>query len=384
MLLRTLLLPLVCVACACAAATPGEDTDPTPDAGVEAPADAGVNASPDAGVDAGTDAGATQVLSFPGDDASWPTVDPASAGWDVAKLNAALDFAGSRDTRSLVILQDGRILAERYWSVGPNFMRDIASAQKSIVSVLVGIAVEKQLLTLDESISGVLGAGWSNADAEAEARITVRHLLTMTSGLGLTLEAQAAPGTTWLYNNDAYHRLQLVLEKRSGLGIDALSRAWLFQPLGATHSEWAPRAQTDSQGLALWGLSMSARDLARFGLLMMADGAWNGTQVAPSEYLATATRPSQALNPAYGQLFWLNGQAFTLIPPASARIDGPLIPSAPQDVFAGLGKDDQKVYVSRSLRLVVTRLGAQAGTRTAETLSDFDEELWSRLMDARH
>ncbi|MCY1018844.1 serine hydrolase domain-containing protein [Pyxidicoccus sp. MSG2] len=384
MLLRALLLALVCVACACAAATPDEAPDATPDAGEEVPADAGVNASLDAGVDAGTDAGATQVLIFPGDDASWPTVDPASAGWDVAKLNAALDFAGSRNTRSLVILQDGRILAERYWAVGPNFMRDIASAQKSIVSVLVGIAVEKQLLTLDETVSGVLGAGWSNADAEAEARITVRHLLTMTSGLGLTLEAQAAPGTTWLYNNDAYHRLQLVLEKRSGLGIDALSRAWLFQPLGATHSEWAPRAQADSQGLPLWGLSMSARDFARFGLLMMADGAWNGTQVAPSAYLATATRPSQALNPAYGQLFWLNGQAFTLIPPGSARIDGPLIPSAPQDVFAGLGKDDQKVYVSRSLRLVVTRLGAQAGTRTAETLSDFDEELWSRLMDARH
>lgn len=371
--LRALLITLACAVCACATDTPSEDVD------------AGLDVTPDAGVDATPDGGGTppMELVFPGDDASWPTVDPASAGWDVAKLNAALDFAGARNTRALVILQDGRILAERYWNVGPDFMRDVASVQKSVVSVLVGIAVEKQLLTLDESVSGVLGPGWSNADAEAEARITVRHLLTMTSGLGLTLAAQAAPGTTWLYNNDAYHRLRLVLERRSGLGIEALSRAWLFQPLGATRSQWGPRAQLDSKGLPLWGLLMSARDLARFGLLMMADGTWNGTRVAPSAYLATAIRSSQALNPAYGNLFWLNGQAFTLIPPVSARIDGPFIPSAPPDLFAGLGKDDQKVYVSRSLRLVVTRLGAQAGTRTAEALSDFDEELWSRLMAAR-
>ncbi|TQF16657.1 serine hydrolase [Myxococcus llanfairpwllgwyngyllgogerychwyrndrobwllllantysiliogogogochensis] len=371
--LRALFLALVCVVLACAPPAPEEGATETP------------TSQPEATVASPRDVphGLIAPLVFPTDDASWPTVSPASAGWDVAKLNAALDFAGSRDTRAIVILQDGKLLAERYWLANSNFMRDIASAQKSVVSVLVGIAVDKQLLSLDERVTPILGAGWSNTGALAEARITVRHLLTMTSGLNTSLGLQAAPGTTWLYNNDAYHRLRMILERRTGLGIDALSHAWLFNTLGATRSQWEQRSDVDSKGLPLWGLTMSARDLARFGLLLLADGAWAGTRVVSSAYLNTATNSSQTLNPAYGHLFWLNGKAFTLIPPLSARIDGPLIPSAPQDVFAGLGKDDQKVYVSRSLGLVVTRLGAQAGTRSAETLSDFDEELWARIMAAR-
>ncbi|MCP3097990.1 beta-lactamase family protein [Myxococcus sp. K15C18031901] len=363
---RSLLLSLTCVLwCSCAPAPVEDAKAPTPTTSPEEHA-----------LSAG--------LVFPQDDASWPTVDPATAGWDVAKLNAALDFAGSRQTRGLVILQDGRLLAERYWAATPNFMRDIASAQKSVVSVLVGIAVDKQLLTLDQSVTSLLGVGWSNTGPLLEARVTLRHLLTMTSGLDTSLQYDAAPGTKWLYNNDAYHRLRLVLERRTGLDIDTLSRAWLFQPVGATHSQWSQRADTDSKGLPLWGLEMNARDLARFGLLTLANGLWNGTRVAPATWLAAATAPSQSLNPSYGRLFWLNGQQFALIPPLSARIDGPLIPSAPQDLFAALGKDDQKVYVSRALGLVVTRIGAQAGTRTAETLSDFDEEFWVRLMAARN
>ncbi len=381
----SLLLALaVCALCACSPDTAPDDLDSTPDAGTEATPDAGADPVPDAGTSE-PDAGdlETATVVFPQDDASWPTVAPASAGWDTAKLNAVIDFVGSRDTRAFVILQDGRILAERYWGFGPNLRRDIASAQKSVIAVLVGIAVQKQLLTLDERVSDVLGAGWSNASATAEARITVRHLLTMSSGLTPTLTRMAEPGTVWLYNNDAYHRLRHVLERRTGMGIQELSQAWLFQPLGAVNSVWQARSDLDSKGLPLWGLHMSAKDLARFGLLMLAQGRWNGAQVAPADQLALATRPSQPLNPAYGHLFWLNGQAFALIPASHARQEGPLLPSAPPDLYAGLGQDDQKVYVVPSLGLVVTRLGAQAGERGAEALSDFDDLLWSLLMDAR-
>ncbi|AKQ64516.1 Beta-lactamase [Myxococcus hansupus] len=380
----SLLLALAaCVLCACSPDTSTDDMDSAPDSGVEAP-DAGGDAQPDAGTEE-PDAGAPEstALVFPQNDASWLRVDPASAGWDAAKLNAVIDFVGSRDTRAFVILQDGRILAERYWGFGLNLRRDIASAQKSVIAVLVGIAVQKQLLTLDEAVSEVLGTGWSNANAAAEARITVRHLLTMSSGLTPTLTRMAEPGAVWLYNNDAYHRLRHVLERRTGMGIQELSNAWLFQPLGAVNSAWYARTDLDSKGLPLWGLNMSAKDLARFGLLMQAQGRWNGTQVAPAAQLALATRPSQTLNPAYGHLFWLNGQDFALVPPGHARLEGALLPSAPPDLYAGLGKDDQKVYVVPSLGLVVTRLGPQAGERSAEALSDFDDTLWSMLMDAR-
>ncbi|ATB49663.1 serine hydrolase domain-containing protein [Corallococcus macrosporus] len=390
------LLPLIaaCALWGCAADPSTDNSEPTPDAGVEQPPpDAGTESLPDAGTepipDAGTepppDAGVNppRAIVFPQEDATWPTVAPSAAGWDTAKLNAVLDFVGSRDTRAFVIVQDGKLVAERYWNFGPNLRRDIASAQKAVVAILVGIAVDKQLLTLDESVSGVLGEGWSNADATSEARITVRHLLTMSSGLSLSLRRVAAPGTTWLYNNDAYHRLRHVLEARTGKDIQSLSEEWLFDALGARNSQWQERADLDSMGLPLWGLHMSARDLARFGLLMQARGAWNGVPVVSPAQVDLATHSSQALNPAYGHLFWLNGQAFSLVPPASTRVDGPMLPSAPPDLFAGLGKDDQKVYVVPSLGLVVTRLGAQAGERGTEALSDFDDTLWAMLMDAR-
>lgn len=342
--------------------------------------DAAVDAAPEAATDAND---AATSLYFPDDDATWAKVDPASAGWDAAKLQDALDFAASRSSRALVILLEGKILAEGYWGVDASFERDIASAQKSIVSLLVGLAIDRGLVHHEDTITSFLGAGWSNADAASEAKITVRHLLTMTSGLDTKLASPVPPGSAWLYNTDAYHRLQLVLEKVSGLGIESLSHQWLFDPIGAKNSHWAERAGlVDSKGLPYWGLSMTARDMARIGLCALARGKWRDARVLPEAYVHAATQPSQMLNPSYGYLWWLNGQSFVLSP-QGVHVDGPLVPHAPPDMVAALGKDDQKFYVSVTTGLVVTRLGAQAGTKSSEALSDFDDLLWTKILAAR-
>jgi CubicO group peptidase (beta-lactamase class C family) len=329
------------------------------------------------------DAPATPELTFPTDDASWPSADPSSSGWDAAKLDAALEFAGSRASKAVVILLRGKILAERYWTVDASFARDIASAQKSMLSLLTGIAVDKKLLALDETVTSILGAGWSNADAASEAKIQVVHLLSMTSGLDTKLGAPVPPGSAWLYNTDAYHRVQMVLEKKAGLTIEELSHQWLFDPIGAKSSHWQTRATTDSKGLPYWGLQMTARDMARVGLLVEAGGAWREASVVPSAWIETATHPSQTLNPSYGYLWWLNGQSFALLPGPGARSDGPIIPDAPADVVAALGAMDQKIYVAKTDGLVVTRLGGQAGTKSADALSDFDTLFWAKIMAAR-
>ncbi len=103
----------------------------------------------------------------------------------------------------------------------------------------------------------------------------------------------------------------------------------------------------------------------------------------PDEWYTASFSPTP-LNTAYGYLWWLNGQDTFRLPGQEGREQqGPLIPSAPSDMVAGLGKDDQKVYVAPSLGLVVARQGGRADTQTRQSLSGFDERLWSLLMQLR-
>lgn len=373
------LLVLAAAAAACSSTyggapsdVPAEVPEPTPvgDAGVATPA-ADADASP-----------AAEQLYFPPAGGTWATVDPASAGWDAGRLEAAAQLALQRASRTFIVLHNGRIMLERYAGADASSTRDIASAQKSITSLLVGIAVARKIIDPAATVTAVLGAGWSKADAASEAKITVAQLLSMTSGLDLSLGYAAPAGSAWLYNNDAYYRVKMVLEKKTGKDIATLSATWLFAPIGATQSTWGVRPGADSTGLPITGLAMSARDMARVGLLVQAGGAWSGAPVVPAAYLDVALDSSQALNPSYGLLFWLNGKSFALSP-GGVRVEGPLVPSAPKDLVAALGANDQKIYVVPSEGLVVVRQGGRATDVDVQALSGFDEELWAKLMLAK-
>lgn len=319
---------------------------------------------------------------FPPAGDTWETVDAAAAGFDPAKLAELTTFVEQSASNTFVILFDGRIVVEKYWSGSTaTSTRDIASAQKSVSSLLVGAAVAQNAFGLDDTVTSALGDGWSNGSVADEAGITVRHLLTMTSGLDTNLQHDAAPGTKWLYNTDAYHRLELVIETKTGKTLQEFTRAALFDPIGVGPSAWAKRQfQKDAKGVPISALEMTARDMARVGLLVMANGVWSGKAVVPSSYLTTALAPSQALNPSYGFLFWLNGQS-TLLKSGSLSTDM-LMPHGPTDIVAALGAGDQKIHVSRSTKLVVTRQGASAGEPGAAATA-WDDEIWTRIMAAR-
>src|SRR5690606_10121867 len=150
-----------------------------------------------------------------------------------------------------------QVIVERYWPIpepgaaygnligghtesgGP--VEDVASVQKSVVSVMVGIAADRALLSLDAPVASYLGAGWSRATSEQESRITVRHLLTMTSGLSTALEFEAPAGSLWRYNTNAYSKLVNVLEAVTGEGIAELTQTWVTEPLDMPHTAWRKR-----------------------------------------------------------------------------------------------------------------------------------------------
>jgi CubicO group peptidase (beta-lactamase class C family) len=317
---------------------------------------------------------------------AWSTARPSDAGFDSVALAAALDWAGTQASNGIVVLWRGRMVTERYWSGWDATTRGpLFSAGKTITSALVTQMIAEGRLTLDQSVSSILGAGWSRATAD-ESSITVRQLLSMSSGLDDSLKTVVAPGTRFYYNNPAYYQLFAVLESVSGLAMPQLATNRLFRPIGMERALTLPNTDTGEPGYIF---AASARDFARFGLLLQAGGRWNGMTVfTDSAALSQARRWSSTDNLSYGWLWWLNGGASHRTPgpyllPTNA---GPLIPSAPSDLVAAFGLNDKKLYLVPSLDLVVVRLGDAAPVSAGgspEAGSGFDEEFWRRLMAAR-
>lgn len=326
------------------------------------------------GVTAGpTAAGDDGYVPGSGDD--WETVDGEEAGWSPEGLEALAQLVESTNGRSLILLSGGRLLVERYFAgAASDTASDIFSCQKSVTSVLVGIAQAKGDLTIDDVASDHLGVGWSHAPEQAEGRITIRHLLTMTSGLDpTTLHFGDTAGQSWAYNTNAYQKLRPLLEAATGRDIGALTTEALFDPIGVSDSSaWGPRdraSATDHDGEPLWGLSMTARDLARFALLAQRRGRWGGVQVVDAAWLEESWTPIPQKRD-YGYLWWLMANR-----PGAAD-------ATPDDWVAALGAADQKVYVVPSLDLALVRQGLPAEDPT-EAASPFDRQLMAALLAAR-
>ncbi len=318
----------------------------------------------------------------------WQTIKPAQAGWNKDLLDEALAYAQNQKSSSVVIVHQGRIMAEGHWPVsGSMFYRlltddnnsqghvieDVASMQKSLVGILTVLASTKDLVKLNAPVSQYLGEGWSNSKPEQESAITLQHLLSMTSGLNPELAFQAPAGTQWLYNTNAYSQLVPILEQVTGQTIGEVTSLWLTDKIGMSDSEWGRRAWVlPGMDANKFGFLTSAQDMARLGLLMLNNGNWNGKTIIPAAELTQIHKPSQPLNPSYGKLWWLNGQTALR---DGEMITGGLVPSAPGDMYSALGALGRKLYVVPSLNLVVTRLGD-----TAE--KDFDQKFWQKLMAA--
>jgi CubicO group peptidase (beta-lactamase class C family) len=301
---------------------------------------------------------------------------PDASGWNEDALSAAVERARAGQSSDLVVLQDDRVVVDERWQ--PEALpQDVASTQKSVTSVLVGIAVGKGLVTCDDRVSDHLGDGWTGRNPpEVERAITVDHLLTMTSGLADDLSFVAPPGQWWDYNlGAAYHTTKRVVAAAAGRSIEDLTREWLTDPLAMTETAWRPRRWDDRlpprlrpsfeypDGAPIEGLDTSARDLVRFGRSVLRECVReDGTPLGVDErYRVAMTRPSQGLNPSYGLLWWLNGQPWFLPPKVREPVERPFFPGVPPDAYAALGAQDRLCVVVPSLDLVIARTGAAAG-----------------------
>jgi CubicO group peptidase (beta-lactamase class C family) len=309
---------------------------------------------------------------------TWDKTEPGSLGWDANKLTDLLKYLDSNNTGAFIILYKGRIVNETYWrGYNASTSAKIFSATKSIGAFLTGLAQEQGKLDIDKPVSDYLGAGWSNASLSQKTKITVKHLITMTSGLkdDLALSYDTTPGTRWFYNTTAYHKLYEVLAAAYGKSNALYTNEQLWSKIGMQNSFW----DTETNGGPT--MSCSARDMARFGSMILSKGSWSGTPIMTNAaYFSAMTASSQTLNPSYGYLWWLNGQSSFILPGnTGTSFSGELMPLAPADLIAALGYGDKKIYVVPSKELVVIRHGMPSNAPISYALSNFDNEIWKRL-----
>ena len=310
---------------------------------------------------------------------TWETKSLSELGWNENELQPLLDFLEEKNTKSFMVLHDGKIVIESYFNnhtaTSPWYW---ASAGKTLTTAITGIAESEGFININNKVSDYLGNGWTSAPLDKEHLITCKNLLSMTSGLNDALgnnvspdnlQYQADAGTRWAYHN-VYVKLQDVVAQSTGVSWDNYFNNKLKNKIGMTGA-WI--ASDDFN--VYWS---NTRSMARFGLLIYADGAWNNEQIIPQDYLDDAVNTSQNLNQAYGYMWWLNGKSTYRLPQTQFQFNGSLIPNAPNDMYCALGRDDQKIYIVPSKQLVIVRMGEPADD-TNFALSNFDNELWLRI-----
>jgi CubicO group peptidase (beta-lactamase class C family) len=323
------------------------------------------------------------AMYFPAASSSWETVSPSSLNWNEAELSSLYTYLQQKNTKAFIILHNGRIAAEHYFgtfTIDSNWYW--ASAGKTMTAFLVGIAQQEGKLNINNKTSQYLGAGWTSLSATKENLITVRHQITMTTGLDdgvadndctspACLQYKADAGTRWAYHNAPYTLLEKVVEAATGTNYNNYFQQKIRDKIGM-NGLWI-KSGWDNVYFS------TARSMARFGLLLLNKGKWNDNFIlTDADYFNSQINTSQNINLSYGYLTWLNGKSSYMLPQTQINFSGSLIPNAPADTYAALGKNDQKIYVVPSLNIVVIRMGESAGNVQLAT-SSFDNELWGKL-----
>ncbi len=317
----------------------------------------------------------------------WPTGDLGALGAlppgaDAEAFDRVLDQAmgpAGQNTRALVVVHGGRIVGERYAEgFGPHTPQLSWSQGKSLAAALVGVLVQRGELALDQPAPI---EEWHADPEDPRARIRIRDLLHMSSGLdflnlGVTgPRAFTAANEHFRIYQDAVDVCRHAIEQPMDLPPDSLFRYRNSDPLtltclvrriveegGETWLDFPRRALFDRIGIRdavletdrfgnfiITGYDfLSAYDWARFGLLHLWDGVWEGERILPEGWAGFVSAPAPAdPSRSYGGLFWVN--------------DGGRFPSLPRDAYTAAGFMGQNTVIIPSLDLVVVRLGPSPG-----------------------
>jgi CubicO group peptidase (beta-lactamase class C family) len=270
---------------------------------------------------------------------TWPTSSPEEQGIDSAKLAAMLDqiLANRHPIDAVLVVRNGTMVMDAtVHPFQPDSKHIIHSCTKSIVSALIGIAIEEGYIrgTGQRVIDLFPGRTIANLDANKRA-MTLEDLLTMSSGLDcqdsylyrwrglnqmrqsddwvqhvLDLPMIAEPGTRFEYCNGVSFLLSAIIQETTGQTTLDFAREHLFGPLEISDVDWPANPQGINIG---WGeLHMKPHDMAKIGYLYLHDGRWGEQQVVPAEWTAASTKKyiDGTLQDGYGYQWWIDGTGY--------------------------------------------------------------------------
>ncbi len=312
----------------------------------------------------------------------WEVTDPSELGWCTERIDSMYGMLAENNTHAFLILKDGKIVLEKYFEpFGRDSIWYWASAGKSLTAFLIGIAQEAGYVNIEDTTSQYLGKSWTSCLESEEDFITIRHQLTMTTGLddGVAnvdctvdscLLCLVQPGARWAYHNAPYTLLEAVIDSATDYSLNAFMYNnvttltginGLYFPLGFNKVFFS-----------------RARDMARFGLLTLNKGKWKNIDVlADTSYYNQMVNTSQNLNLSYGYLWWLNGKASFMVPGLQQIFPGSMMPNAPADMISALGKNGQYLNVVPSQNLVVVRMGDAPGNNQVPVL--LNDQIWEHI-----
>lgn len=316
----------------------------------------------------------------PSGSTAWETKSLSSLGWNTAAIQPLKDYLQQKNSKSFMILVNGRIVMEEYFD---GHTKDSTwqwnSAGKTLAGTLTGIAAQEGLLQINNKVSDYIGTGWTSAPLLKENLVTNRHLLTMTSGLNdssnlvikQNLTYMADAGTRWSYHN-VFQKLMDVVAAASGQSYENYFNAKLRDKLGMD-GFW-------NNGVIFKIYHSNTRSMARFGLMALNKGKWQNEQIINQTFFEESINSSQTINPSYGYFWWLNGKSSAMLPGSQTVYTGTLVPNAPSEMYAAMGAEDQRIYVVPSKKMVVIRMGNASDPANPNfALSGFDNELWGKI-----
>ncbi|MDR0269724.1 serine hydrolase [Paenibacillus sp.] len=277
----------------------------------------------------------------------WQTADPKNIRMDLAKLSELEPIIQSEysNINGIVVVRDGYIAYEKYFNGnGPDDTHHVTSVTKSIISALIGIAVDTgRIKNIDQKVLDFFPEYIPDAADQQKREITIRHLLTMTAPypfedwhepldkmcmqpdwVKYTLDMLGQKGSigTFKYSTVGAHLLSAIITRSTGKGAREFANEHLFKPIGMKeipHFEmktfgfedlfgknvrgWVYDPNRNSTGG--WGLTLSPRDMARFGYLYLNRGIWDNNQIITETWIDESTVMNSN---NYGYLWWLRAE----------------------------------------------------------------------------
>ncbi|MFX1537109.1 MAG: serine hydrolase domain-containing protein [Promethearchaeota archaeon] len=286
---------------------------------------------------------------------------------DSSRLDAMIDYFKEQRyaVDSVLVVRNGYIVREEYIGISEDQLHLIYSCTKSVISALIGIAIQEDYIQNVNQKIVDLFSEWNISQLDSwKQTITIEHLLSMTSGLSwmedisyynsqnsymklvnsndwiqfvLDRPMATEPGTAWNYNSGGSHLLSAILHLTTGNNTLVFAQEHLFNSLGISDILWT----TDPQGIFFGGsgMKLKTRDMAKIGYLYLNNGTWDGEQIVPKEWVISSTEKFITLDSyvEYGYQWWIYPQL---------------------DAFSAVGWAGQRIFVIPKYNLVAVFTGS--------------------------